>query len=168
MGREVRSSELLEVPLMLQHYKLVRLYSTTQNGTITLILTFIKFCNFDIWNIIHILRQPLWSSGQSFWLQIQRSWARFPALSDFSEKQWVWNGVHSASWGQLRSYLEEIVTAPVKKTETNDRGGSVALTTQHPLSAKVGTTSPTSGGRSVGIVRSRTKATVFFTHIDFL
>jgi hypothetical protein len=33
-----------------------------------------------------------------------------------------------------------------------DRGGSVALTTQH-LSAKVGTTSPRSGGRSVGIVR---------------
>jgi hypothetical protein len=34
-----------------------------------------------------------------------------------------------------------------------DWGGSVALTTQHPLSAKVGTTSPRSGGRSVGIVR---------------
>jgi hypothetical protein len=32
-------------------------------------------------------------------------------------------------------------------------GGSVALTTQNPLSAKVGTTSPTSGGRSAGIVR---------------
>jgi hypothetical protein len=38
---------------------------------------------------------------------------------------------------------------------------SVALTTKHSLSAKVGTTSPTSGGRSVGIVRSRTKATEF-------
>jgi hypothetical protein len=25
---------------------------------------------------------PLWSSGQSFWLQIQRSRVRFPALSD--------------------------------------------------------------------------------------
>jgi hypothetical protein len=43
--------------------------------------------------------------------------------SRFSEKQWVWNGVHSASWGQVRSYLEETVVAPVKKTETNDRGG---------------------------------------------
>jgi hypothetical protein len=48
--------------------------------------------------------------------------------------------------------LEEIVAAPVKKTE-NTTGGSVALTTQHPLSAKVGTTSPRIGGRSVGIVR---------------
>jgi hypothetical protein len=26
---------------------------------------------------------PLWSSGQSFWLQIQRSRGRFPALADF-------------------------------------------------------------------------------------
>jgi hypothetical protein len=28
-------------------------------------------------------RPPLWSSGQSFWLQIQRSQVRFPALPDF-------------------------------------------------------------------------------------
>jgi hypothetical protein len=34
---------------------------------------------------------------------------------------------------------------------------SAALATRHP--SKVGTTSPTSGGRSVGIVRSRTQAT---------
>jgi hypothetical protein len=26
---------------------------------------------------------PLWSSGQSFWLQIQGSWVRFPGLPDF-------------------------------------------------------------------------------------
>jgi hypothetical protein len=45
-----------------------------------------------------------------------------PGASRFSEKQRVWNGVHSASWGQLRSYLEEKVEAPVKKTEINDRG----------------------------------------------
>ena len=28
-------------------------------------------------------RPPLWSSGQNFWLQIQRSQVRFPALPDF-------------------------------------------------------------------------------------
>ena len=28
-------------------------------------------------------RPPLWSSGQSFWLHIQRSRVRFPALPDF-------------------------------------------------------------------------------------
>jgi hypothetical protein len=30
-----------------------------------------------------------------------------PGASTFSEKQRVWNGVHPASWGQLRSYLKE-------------------------------------------------------------
>ena len=32
-----------------------------------------------------IYNPPLWSSGQSFWLQIQRFRVRFPALPDFSE-----------------------------------------------------------------------------------
>ena len=32
---------------------------------------------------IKVDRPPLWSSGQSFWLQIQRSRVRFPALPDF-------------------------------------------------------------------------------------
>ena len=32
---------------------------------------------------VGIRRPPLWSSGQSFWLQIQRSRVRFPALPDF-------------------------------------------------------------------------------------
>jgi hypothetical protein len=43
------------------------------------------------------------------------------------------------------------------------RWESVALTTRHPLSPKSwhSLTSPTIGGRSVGIVRSRTKATEF-------
>jgi hypothetical protein len=47
--------------------------------------------------------------------------ASIPGASRLSEKQRVWNGVHSASLGQLRSYLEEIVTAPVYETEINDR-----------------------------------------------
>ena len=33
--------------------------------------------------LMFTLRPPLWSSGQSFWLQIQRSRVRFPALPDF-------------------------------------------------------------------------------------
>ena len=32
---------------------------------------------------IHLAGPPLWSSGQRFWLQIQRSQVRFPALRDF-------------------------------------------------------------------------------------
>jgi hypothetical protein len=36
-----------------------------------------------------------------------------PGATRFSETQWVWNGLHLASRIQLRSYLEEIVAAPV-------------------------------------------------------
>jgi hypothetical protein len=41
------------------------------------------------------------------------------------------------------------------------------LTMRHPLSAKLALTSPTSGGRSVGIVCSHTKATEFVYLIIF-
>jgi hypothetical protein len=34
-------------------------------------------------NLLNIKRPPLWSSGQSSWLQILRSRVRFPALPDF-------------------------------------------------------------------------------------
>ena len=48
-------------------------------------------------------RPPLWSSGQSFWLQIQRSRVRSLALPDFLSPL----SLVRASWGQLRSYLNE-------------------------------------------------------------
>jgi hypothetical protein len=82
-----------------------------------------------------------------------------PGASRFSEKQLVWNGVHSASWVQLRSYLEEIVAASVRKTENTAVGIRHADHTTPLYPQKLALTSPTSGCRSVGIVRSRTKAT---------
>ena len=42
---------------------------------------FVMWGCFDI--CVGVLGPPLWSSGQSFWLQIQRSRVRFPALPDF-------------------------------------------------------------------------------------
>jgi len=42
----------------------------------------LNFCqHFRI--VIHVIGPPLWSSGQSFWLQIKRSRVRSPALPDF-------------------------------------------------------------------------------------
>jgi hypothetical protein len=79
----------------------------------------------------------------------------------FSEKQWVWNAVHSASWIQLRSYLEEIVTAPIQETEITVVGINRADNFTLSIRIKLVLTSPTSGGRSVGIVRSRAQATEF-------
>jgi hypothetical protein len=58
----------------------------------------------------------------------------------------------------LGSYLKEKVAAPVKKTKTAAVGIRHA---DHPLSANLALTSPTSDGRSVGRVRSRTQATKF-------
>jgi hypothetical protein len=34
-------------------------------------------------HFIYLIIPPLWSSGQIFWLQIQRSRVRFSALPDF-------------------------------------------------------------------------------------
>jgi hypothetical protein len=77
---------------------------------------------------------PLWSSGQSSRLQIQ-----IPALPDF----FFWE-VMGLEWGPLSlvMIIEELlkeIAAPVWNTEINYCGGVVALTTRHPLSAKVGT-----------------------------
>jgi hypothetical protein len=52
------------------------------------------------------------SSGQSSWLQMERSGFDSRRYQIFWEVV-VWNGVHSASWVQLRSYLKEKIVAPV-------------------------------------------------------
>jgi hypothetical protein len=45
-----------------------------------------------------------------------------PGPARFSEKWRVWNGVHWAPSVQLRSYLEETVSAPVYKAENTAVG----------------------------------------------
>jgi hypothetical protein len=60
----------------------------------------------------------------------------------------------------LTSYLEEKVAAPVKKTEITTVQILCADHTTPLYPQKLTLTSPISGSLSVGIVRSRTKATV--------
>jgi hypothetical protein len=63
---------------------------------------------------------------------------------------------------ELRSYLEQIVTAPGLENRDYSLRESAALITRHPsIRKKFALTTPTSGGRSVGIVCSRTQATEF-------
>jgi hypothetical protein len=62
----------------------------------------------------------------------------------------------------LRSYLEETVAAPVYKTENTAVGIRSADHATPSIRKKLALTSPIRGGRSVGIVRLRTKATEFF------
>jgi hypothetical protein len=61
-----------------------------------------------------------------------------PGATRFSEKYWVWNGVHSASWVQLRSYLKEKVAAPVYKAEITAVGDPPRWLPDTSLSVKVG------------------------------
>jgi len=51
------------------------------------------------------VRPPLWSSGQSFWLQIQRSRVRYPALPDFLSSSGSGTGSTQPREVKLRSYL---------------------------------------------------------------
>jgi len=62
--------------------------------------------------VLFVLRPPLWSSGQSFWLQIQRSRVRSPALPDFLISSGSGTGYTQPREVKLRSYLNEKVAAP--------------------------------------------------------
>jgi hypothetical protein len=72
----------------------------------------------------------------------------------------MWNGVHSASLGQL-NHLNEEVVASVWKTEINCRGNSLRWPHNTLYPQRLALTSPRSAGRSVGIFCLRTTATEF-------
>jgi hypothetical protein len=104
-------------------------------------------------------RPPVWSSGQSFWLLIQRSWF------DSRRYQILWVVV-VLERGPLVSTIEELLERKSSGSglESREYGRRVPLRwprgTLYPQ--ELALTSPTSGG-SVGIVRSRTQATEFFS-----
>jgi hypothetical protein len=96
---------------------------------------------------------PLWSSRQSFWLQIHRSRVPFPALPDLLRSSGSGTGsTHprednwGATWKESSgSGLENLNQRPCE---------FVALATRKVYPLKLSLTSPTSGGRSVGMVRA--------------
>ena len=81
---------------------------------------------------------PLWSSGQSFWLQIQRSRVRFPALPDFLSSSGSGKGSTQPREVNWATWIKK-VAAPDQKTEINGRGDSLRWPRDTPISAKVGT-----------------------------
>jgi hypothetical protein len=107
-------------------------------------------------------RPPLWSSGQSSWLQIQRLWF-------YSQR-------HQISWeivGLERGPLSLVnTTEKLLGRKSSDSGleteitavGDDYVTTLYPQ--KLALTSHTRGGHSVGTALSRTQATEFFLYVD--
>jgi hypothetical protein len=103
----------------------------------------------------------VWSSGQSSWLQIQKS--RF----DSRRYQIFWEVV-VLERGSLShvSTIEELLgrnsSGSGLENREYDRGDTLRWPRDTLYPQKLALTSPTSGGSSVGIVRLRTKATEFF------
>jgi hypothetical protein len=108
---------------------------------------------------------PVWCSGQSSWLHIQRS--RFD--SRCYQIFWVAVGLERGPLS-LVSTIEELLGRNSSgfglENQEYSHGDLLRWPrdTLHPQ--KLALTSPTSGCRSVGIVRLRTKA-MEFTHIHF-
>ena len=98
----------------------------------------------------------------SFWLQIQRSRVRSPALPDFLRSSGSGTGStqpREVNWGA--TWMKKSSGSRSRKQRLTAVGTRCAdhVTPLYPQ--KLTLTSPTGGGRSVGIVSVRTKATEF-------
>jgi hypothetical protein len=111
---------------------------------------------------VSLTQPPLWSSGQSSWLQVQRSGFDYRHYQIFWEVVGLERGPLS-----LVSTIEELLgrKSGDSSLENREYGRRDPLSwprgTLYPQ--KLAITSPTSGGRSVGIVRLRTHATEVFS-----
>jgi hypothetical protein len=104
-------------------------------------------------------RPPLWSSGQSSWLQIQRSVFDSRRHNIFSEVVSLERSPLSPVTTTGELFERKSSGSGLQNLDYGCRG-TAALTTRQPLyPQKLILTSPTSLGRSVCIVRWQTQAT---------
>jgi hypothetical protein len=103
---------------------------------------------------------PLWSSGQSSWLQIQRTGFDFRLYQIF----WEVVGLERSPLS-LVSTTEELLGRKSSGSGPENREYGSWDSSRCPRGTlylqKLALTSPTSGGRSAGIVHARIKATEF-------
>jgi hypothetical protein len=92
---------------------------------------------------------------------ISRGPGSIPGATRFSEKQRVVNGVHSASWVQFEELLERKSWGSGLERRQCDCGDPLRWPRDTLYTQKSALTSRTSGGRSVGIARSRIQTTGF-------
>jgi hypothetical protein len=119
----------------------------------------LTFADIQLIFITLTIRPPLWSSGQSSWLQIRRP--------GFDSRHYQ-KKIVDLERGPLslvtttEELLDRKVADPVQKTENTAVGIRHADHVAPPsIRKKLAITSPTSGGRSVGIVRSWTQTMEF-------
>jgi hypothetical protein len=105
-------------------------------------------------------KPPLWSSGQSSWLQIQKSGFDSQSYQIF----WEVVGLDRGPLG-LVSTIEELLgrnsSGSGLENQEYDRGDPLRWPRHILYPQRLALTSPTSSSRSVGIVRLRTQATEF-------
>jgi hypothetical protein len=110
------------------------------------------------------IKEPLWSSGQCSWLQIQRSGFDFQRYHIF----WEVVGLEQCPLSLVNT-IEELLEKKSSGSglENWDYGRRDSSRWPHGIlyPQTLALASPISGGRSVGIVRSRTQATEFFKGI---
>jgi hypothetical protein len=132
--------------------------SWLQNGNV---LCFLWGTNWIYICYVEESRSPLWSSGQSFWLKIQRCGFDSRGYQIFWEVLGLERGPLS-----LMSTIEELLGRESSGSCLENREYGSGDPSRWPRGTlypqTLALTSPTSGGRSVGIVRSRTQATEFF------
>jgi hypothetical protein len=124
------------------------------------------------WSIISVLNflylwPPVWSSGDSSWLQIQRSGFDSWRYQIFLEVVGLEPGRLS-----LMSTIEELLERKCSGSGLESREYSHRDPSRWPRGflypQKVALTSATSDGRSVGVVHSRTQATEFVLFCSFI
>jgi hypothetical protein len=117
------------------------------------IITLAFWASLDKYEYVLEQRSPLWSSGQSSWLQIQTSGFDSRPYQIF----WEVVGLERGPFSFVRiieELLERKVAARVQKTEINGREESLRWPRDTPYPLKLALTSAKSGGRSLGIVRA--------------
>jgi hypothetical protein len=106
--------------------------------------------------------QALWSSGQSSWLQILRSRVRFPVY----QICWEVVGLERGPLSLVR-IIEELLewksSGSSQENRINERGDQLRWQSDTLYPQKLALISPTSGGRSVRIIRLRTKGQTEFS-----
>jgi hypothetical protein len=144
-----------------------RLWSSGQSSWLHngIVLWFLWGTNWIYVCYVEESRPPLWASGQNSWLQIRRSGF------DSRHYQIFWEAV-ALERGPLSlvSTIEELLGRKSSGSGLETEITSVEDPSRRPPGTlypqKLALTSPTSGGRSVGIVHSRNKATELLTFLE--